>query len=44
MLGHWPMPPKWYRAASQLSKDYRDRLQHSVTGKLNSLVMRIPAG
>ena len=23
MLGHWQMPPKWYRAASQL-KDYRD--------------------
>jgi hypothetical protein len=42
MLGHWQMPPKWYRAASQ-PKDYRDRLQHSVTGKLNSLVMRIPA-
>ena len=25
MLGHWPMPPKRYRAASQL-KEYRDRL------------------
>jgi len=33
MLCHWPMPPKWYRAASQWFKDYRDRLPPNANSR-----------